>query len=295
MIAALDLEGFRGAECRVRCFPHILNLAVKVRRHYIQTFSWFSQGMKAILSQFSHKLEDEEVPPALAPTSRKKRPAAQRQAHARSMATLTRVTARQTLNSDSDSDDDDSRSSYGGDDDDDSDVETLDQDEDVIRAAEAAQQADLIEAEQSAELEFVLTDSEQNVASMALAKVSGDCCPQMKMPTDCTEQLTKLAYKINNSPSLVEEIEKLCKAAKLKPLRMIKPVDTRWDSTSHMISRAIQLKRIIEDVCSKQSIASQYGTRPLKLKREEWRILEELSPLLGVRAVTLPPGARSQL
>jgi hypothetical protein len=116
----------------------------------------------------------------------------------------------------------------------------------------------------------------------------------MKMPTDRMEQLTKLAYRINNSPGLVEEIEKLRKAVKLKPLRMIKPVETRWDSMSHMISRAIQLKPIIEDVCSKQSIASQFGTRLLKLKREEWRILEELSPLLGVRAVTPIPGARSQ-
>ena len=30
MIEAIDLEGFRGAESRIRCFPHILNLAVKV-------------------------------------------------------------------------------------------------------------------------------------------------------------------------------------------------------------------------------------------------------------------------
>jgi hypothetical protein len=165
MIAALDLDGFRGAECRVRCFPHILNLAVKVWRGFIPTFSWFSQGMKAILSQFSCKLEDEEVQPAPAPTSRKKRQAAKRQAH---------VTARQACNSDSDSDDNDGRSSYGRDDNDDndSDVDALDQDEDVIRAAEVAQQEDLVEAEQSAELEFVLTDSERNVASTVLAKVS---------------------------------------------------------------------------------------------------------------------------
>ena len=30
MIKALNLEGFRGAESRIHCFPHILNLAVKV-------------------------------------------------------------------------------------------------------------------------------------------------------------------------------------------------------------------------------------------------------------------------
>jgi hypothetical protein len=79
MIVALDLDGFWGAECCIQCFLHILNLTVKVWCSYIPTFSWFSQGMKAILSQFSCKLEDEEVQPALVPTSRKKCPVAKHQ------------------------------------------------------------------------------------------------------------------------------------------------------------------------------------------------------------------------
>ena len=77
-------------------------------------------------------------------------------------------------------------------------------------------------------------------------------------------------------------MEALCNAANIKPVRMIKLVDTRWDSKSAMISRAIDIRPIIEDICSKKSITARYDTRPLKLRREEWRILEELSPLLGV-------------
>ena len=73
-----------------------------------------------------------------------------------------------------------------------------------------------------------------------------------------------------------------CVAAKIEPLHMIKPIDTRWNSKSHMISRAIYLRPVIEDICTKNSIVTQYKTRPLKLKREEWVILDELSPLLGV-------------
>jgi len=103
---------------------------------------------------------------------------------------------------------------------------------------------------------------------------------------DCIQQLTKLAYKISNSPGLIEEMEALCKAANIKPVRMIKPVDTRWDSKSAMILRAIDIRPIIEDICSKNSITSRYDTRPLKLRHEEWRILEELSPLLGVCTTT---------
>ena len=54
-----------------------------------------------------------------------------------------------------------------------------------------------------------------------------------------------------------------------------------------MISRAIYLKSAIEDICSKNSLVAQYKTRPLKLKREEWVILQQLSPLLGVRLFSL--------
>ena len=55
---------------------------------------------------------------------------------------------------------------------DDSDSDTPDQDEDVIQAAETAQEKDLAKAEQSAELNVKVTDGEQKAASTALAKVS---------------------------------------------------------------------------------------------------------------------------
>jgi hypothetical protein len=50
--------------------------------------------------------------------------------------------------------------------------EMLDQDEDVLRAAEEAQQEDLDIAAQCAELEVKVTRAEQNAASAALSKVS---------------------------------------------------------------------------------------------------------------------------
>jgi hypothetical protein len=106
---------------------------------------------------------------------------------------------------------------------------------------------------------------------------------------DHSLQLTRLAYKINNSGGLIEAMEALCLTAKpkLRPLRMIKPVDTRWNSKSHMISRALYLRPVLEDICTKKSLTSQYDTGPLGLTKEEWRILTELSPLLGVRTCLL--------
>ena len=72
-----------------------------------------------------------------------------------------------------------------------------------------------------------------------------------------------------------------CLAAKIKPLQMVKPVDTCWNSKLHMISHAIYLKPAI-DICTKSSIVAQYQTHPLNFRQKEWVILEELSPLLGV-------------
>jgi hypothetical protein len=159
----------------------------------------------------------------------------------------------------------------------------LDQDEDVIRAAEEAQEGDLAEAAQSAELEVMVTHSEQKAASTALSKVSIIVIYIRVIFTDHTLQLTRLAFKVNNSAGLIEEVEASCLAANIPPLLMVKPVDTRWNSKSLMISRAIYLKAAIEDICTKKSLVVQYKTHPLKIRREEWRILEELSPLLGVR------------
>jgi len=88
--------------------------------------------------------------------------------------------ARNIISTSSDSSDDDSCSSDG--DDEDCDATTgagdldasdmLDQDEDVIRAAEEAQEEDLREAAQLAELKVAVTDGEQKAASTALSKVS---------------------------------------------------------------------------------------------------------------------------
>ena len=83
--------------------------------------------------------------------------------------------ARQTRSTDSDSSDNDG---YPPDDDsnnesnpDVNNLDTLDQDEDVILAAEEAQEEDLNEAAKLAELRITIVDGEQKTASTALLKV----------------------------------------------------------------------------------------------------------------------------
>lgn len=217
---------------------------------------------KAVLSQFAKNLRgDDEAPPTPM------------------RATTRRRQSNIYVNSSDEGDDEE----YNDEDP----SETLDQDEDVLQAAEEAQQEDLDDAAECAELEVNVTRAEQDTASAALSKVS-----QASHPTstgvfaDCPCQLTKLAYKINNSSGILEEWNQLCRAVKIEPYLMIKPVDTRWDSKSHMIARALYLKPAIEDICTRRSYVAKYNTGRLKLGREEWMILMELEPLLGVCPVS---------
>ena len=77
----------------------------------------------------------------------------------------------------SDDDDDDDDDCSDGDDDDECNAHTIDlradqdQDEDVIQAAEEAQEGDLDAATEEAELAVMVTDGEQKSASTALSKV----------------------------------------------------------------------------------------------------------------------------
>ena len=121
--------------------------------------------MKAILSQSAKKLDD-ELWSVCAPASRKKHPAAKGQALRQSMAhsgstcgpgksVTSAVDSDFDDLSDGDSDNDMSDDSDNGTDL----LDGLDQDEDVILSAEAAQQEDIDQAIQSAELEVRVTNT----------------------------------------------------------------------------------------------------------------------------------------
>ena len=172
MIKAIDLEGFRGVESHVRCFPHILNLAVKVLWLEIPCAitMHYSHNMQAILSQFANQLGDDEL------TSNQARTAAKPRRSMGSAATSTLIDSNsgddETHSSDDDDDDDDDDGNEQNPDTEPSPLDVLDQDQDVIQAAEAAQEDDLDEAAQSAEDCVTVLESEQKLASTAVSKVS---------------------------------------------------------------------------------------------------------------------------
>jgi hypothetical protein len=116
-------------------------------------------------------MDDDETSLALVPTSTKKRNTAKCQARITTTSISTRAPSSRTQHLDGNS----SSSEDGSDDEEygnNYDPDAPDQDEDVIRDAEDAQQTDLVEAAQSAELELMVKDYQRKVASTALAKVS---------------------------------------------------------------------------------------------------------------------------
>ena len=187
MIEAINLDGFRGAESHVWCFPHILNLSVKVlwllfcMQHFILAHA--AQGYSFTVC---NKLGNTETPAA--PKSKKMHTMAKRQTCTQSMATSAQGTGKIVTTSQTRSTDSDSGNGGGGfsadDDDNDGDndnvttiddvnpLDTLDQDDDVIQAAEEAQQEDLNEAVCLANLEIMVTNGEWEAASTALSKIS---------------------------------------------------------------------------------------------------------------------------
>ena len=137
--------------------------------------SCYSHDVKAILSQFAKQLDNNEAPSV--PKSKKTRVPAKRKAHI-----LVNDLSDDDNDDDNDNDNDDDDDNDNDNDDDDDNVsdgmccnasdDTLDQDEDVIRAAEEAQEADLNDAAESAGLEVTVMDNEQKAASTALSKAS---------------------------------------------------------------------------------------------------------------------------
>jgi hypothetical protein len=142
--------------------------------------------VQAILSQFANKIEDDDASPE--PVPERVRTTITRRGRVLSTAVFLSVYGRERLTtsqtqgpSDASSEDDDrdSNDEGSGDDERDSDSsekgnndnDALDQDEDVIHAAEAAQQIDVDEASMFVELEITVTEKQQKVASTALTKV----------------------------------------------------------------------------------------------------------------------------
>lgn len=97
-------------------------------------------------------------------------------------------------------------------------------------------------------------------------------------------QLRTLAVKIVNSPTLRADLESCCRDVKIESKLMVRDVSTRWNSTSELVKRAIELKSALAILVVK---AEHNRARGVRLKRfqllpQEWQLLSDISLLLDV-------------
>ena len=93
-----------------------------------------------------------------------------------------------------------------------------------------------------------------------------------------------------HSPVIRADFKASCAHVKVKHLEMKRAIDTRWNSLSECIERAVLLREALEHLFSRSKYDkdAKPGLRRYKLTAEEWTIVSQLNTLLVVRSLPLP-------
>ncbi|EEB88967.1 hypothetical protein MPER_12997, partial [Moniliophthora perniciosa FA553] len=133
---------------------------------------------------------------------------------------------------------------------------------------EAARQAAQQEVEEMAgerpEVQ-VLTDEERRLGTIAVKKV------------------IKLCSRIWRSGKLQKQLRAHFQDQGLKPVKVVKRAKHRWNTMSKVVKRVLIARRPLNALCRMPEHAKGRPSarlRPLLLNDEEWRVIEELEPIL---------------
>lgn len=98
-------------------------------------------------------------------------------------------------------------------------------------------------------------------------------------------KITNLSKKVFHSPTIREELHKLCTEDGLKEQVLLCSVPTRWNSVAEMLGRALTLRSVLNDLCDKSQFNKRDGVRLRRytLADNEWLLLEQLYSFLDVR------------
>jgi hypothetical protein len=98
-------------------------------------------------------------------------------------------------------------------------------------------------------------------------------------------KLSTVAYKIANSPTLIEALNEACDRARIKRRRLKKNVSTRWNSTSELARSGLLLRPALDKlvVMAEHNRPGTARLRRFQMDSNEWAILDQLAPLLDVR------------
>lgn len=85
-----------------------------------------------------------------------------------------------------------------------------------------------------------------------------------------------------NSELLQDELARACQEKKTPVKKMIRPVDTRWNTMSEVIDRALELRPALDFLLGQTKHKMKKKLTHLRLSPDEWELLEELKPMLRV-------------
>jgi hypothetical protein len=74
------------------------------------------------------------------------------------------------------------------------------------------------------------------------------------------------------------------KPAPLPELVLLRPVSPRWNTVAEMLARALVLQPVLTTLCERAQFNKRDGVRLRQyiLDDDEWLILKQLEPILGV-------------
>lgn len=99
--------------------------------------------------------------------------------------------------------------------------------------------------------------------------------------TNATYQIRKISFKIVNSSTILLPAWRAVTADLNLPNRLLpRDVRTRWNSTYDMVLESIVFRPAIDKMTDEEE---GYGLGAFRLKKKEWRLLEQLCEVLKVR------------
>ncbi|KAJ3511231.1 hypothetical protein NMY22_g15715 [Coprinellus aureogranulatus] len=108
-------------------------------------------------------------------------------------------------------------------------------------------------------------------------------------------KLRSLAVKIAHSPTLREGLKSACEKVGCFFKMLSRDVSTRWNSTSELSKSGIDLRPALDRLCIQAEFNKSSGVRlrRFRLSNEEWRIIEQLAPMLDVITYTTKEMSKS--
>jgi hypothetical protein len=128
----------------------------------------------------------------------------------------------------------------------------------------------------------LLTRGDVNLGRFSVSKVSYPYGTWLSLLINF--KLRNLAKKIVHSPTVRHDLQNCCNLTQVPSVQMVRDVATRWNSTTELIGRALQLRDPLKLLVIMEEYNKPRGVRlqRFQLSDQEWALLKQLHSLLDV-------------